>query len=453
MKAILADLFLSSLFYCCSSNIPVFSEPSLNWRAELFLPAIESDTSTLYPTIGESYKYQSYSFVPTADLTKFARSAQELIASPNIDEKLTQSNDRASLWHTIEETDYTLSAQPLFWSNPRSFKYWGLSQFTRIELPKTKTVTPSRVKFNLVEKADSLSESSFMSDRSDGLIVSGSDKQKLLYRGEQEHKLPDFRGGIAYNQGLSQDVTLGVGFFYNELFKGFGRLSFKPTDLPLEATFSLLNGSEEGVDVHSDISFKPSRRLALNYHSNSVFQKFDLKWQPFSSINLAVEGDSKDHSLNAKLDLTLKKDDLSVFARVDRDINDRWKWEFKSSLDYLQITHHGGSDKTTSELAYNFGSDRPANSQYALFANYQTSNVDRDWEDLVTFGWRYHSSEKLGNNYFWQLDLGYGTGSQESGLIVSASKAFLPELVLKVSYQQVSVFSEEGNFKIEFSSK
>lgn len=453
MKAILANLFLSSLFYCCSNNTPALSEPRSNWQAEFFSPTLERDASTLYPSFPDNYKYESFPSFSASDLKKVNKSTQESQDLDNVLEREERSSNNPDFWRNSDRIGYIFNPQPIFWSNPQSFKYWGLSEFTRIELPKTKIANPDRVKFNFVEKADLLSESGFLSDFSDGLIVSGDDKSKIIDDRDYENNLPDFRGGIGFNQGVSKHVTLGVGFFYDRLIKGFGKLSFKPADLPLEASFSLLNDAEDGIDVQSNISFKPSRRLVLNYHGNNIYQKFDLNWQPLSNLNFKVEGNSQDHSLNANVDLTIGKDDLSIYARANRDINDRWKWELKSTLKSLQLTHQGESEKTTSELAFNFGGDGISTSQYALFVNYKTSNVDLDGENLITSGWRYHSKEKLGQNYLWQFDLGYGTGSQGNGLIVSTSKAFLPELVLKVSYQQVSISSEEGNFKIEFSSK
>jgi hypothetical protein len=470
MKDILADLFFGSLCYFWLSNLPVLSESTFNRLADYPIPTIERDKSTIFPDTKEFYKYATFPSVSATDvesITKSNKLKQWLPPSENAAEKIPEidehllNSDRLPIWRLSEKTEYILSSRPVFWSSSHNYFYWGFREHQNLKVSKPKTTIPSHVKFNFVEKADKLSESSFLSDSSAGLVVSGGDKQKL--KGDRlacvecdpnnNFNLNGFRGGIAFNQGVSKDVTFGVGFFYNQLVTGFSNLYYKPANLPLQATFSFLNHQEQGTNVKSEISFKPSAWLTLNYHSDGILQKFDLKWKPLSGFNFIVESDNKDRSLNAKADLSLGEEDLSLFARVNRKMEDRWEWEVKSNLGLLQLKHKGNPEKTNSELAFNLGNQESVPSPYSLFVSYETANQDRDYNNLTISGWRYHSQEKLGDNYRWQLDLGYGTGSQGNGLIVSGSKALSSGLSVKVSYQQVSLTSEEGNFKIEFTSK
>jgi hypothetical protein len=482
MKDILADLFFGScsLCYFWLSSIPVLSENPINKLSDYPnpIPSIENDKSTFFPNALEKEVYEAFPSISSKDLeeiSKSERSEQWLPLASDIIQKIHQTKDsypsfnNISLWHLNLKTGYILSSKPVFKLSMSARPYWAVNGNKGLSVSKPKVSNPTKVKFNFVEKSNSLSESSFLSESSAGLIVSGGDKRNLESSqincldcarfSTSDSNLKDFRGGIAFNQGVSKDFTVGVGFFYNKLMKGFGKVAYKPKDIPVRATFSLLNAGEDGaeniVDVKSEISFEPTKRVSFNYHGDGVIQKFDLKWKPLSNFNFIVESDSKERSVNTKVDLSLgeKEKDLYFFASVNRKIDDSWEWEIKSNLKSLQLKHKGNSDKTNSEVAYGFGDRDSIKSPHSLFINYETLNEDDNLNNLIASGWRYHSLEKLGDRYKWQLDLGYGFGSEGNGFILSGSKAFSSELALKVSYQQVSLSSDEGNFKIELSSQ
>jgi hypothetical protein len=477
MKDILTDLFFGSVFYFWLSSIPVLSENPINKLSDYPnpIPTIENDKSTFFPNAVGKEVYEAFPAISSQDLEEISKSERLerwLPFASDIIQKIHQNKDRPTnfsnipLWHLTEQTGYILSSKPVFKLSINNRPYWAVNNNKGLSVSKPKISNPNQVKFNFVEKSDSLSESSFLSESSDGLIVSGGDRRKLesdrlncvdCSQETNDGNLKDFRGGVAFNQGVSQDFTVGVGFFYHKLIKGFGKVAYKPKSFPVKATFSLLNAGEDGdenrVDVKSEISFEPTKRVSFNYHGDGVVQKFDLKWKPLSGFNFIVESDSKERSVNTKVDLSLGEKDLSLFASVNRKIDDSWEWEIKSNLKSLQLKHKGNPNKTNSELAYSFGDRDSQKSPHSLFVNYETLNEDKDLNDLVVSGWRYHSLEKLGDRYKWQLDLGYGFGSEGNGFILSGSKAFSSELALKVSYQQVSLSSDEGNFKIELSSQ
>jgi hypothetical protein len=479
MKDILADLFLGSVCYFWLSSIPVLSENPINKLSDYPnpIPSIENDKSTFFPNAVGKEVYEAFPSISSKDfeeISKSERSEQWLPFASDIIEKIHHNKNSStnfnniSLWHLTEKTGYIFSSKPVFKLSVSERPYWAVNGNKGLSVSKPKVSNPTKVKFNFVEKSDSLSESSFLSESSAGLIVSGGDKRNLessqincfdCDRETIDSNLKDFRGGIAFNQGVSKDFTVGVGFFYNKSMKGFGKVAYKPKDIPVKATFSLLNAGEDGyensVDVKSEISFEPTKRVSFNYHGDGVVQKFDLKWKPLSNFNFIVESDSKERSINTKVDLSLgeQEKDLYFFASVNRKIDDSWEWEIKSNLKSLQLKHKGNVDKTNSEVAYSFGDRDSIESPHSLFINYETLNEDADFNNLIVSGWRYHSLEKLGDRYKWQLDLGYGFGSEGNGFILSGSKAFSSELALKASYQQVSLSSDEGNFKIELSSQ
>ncbi len=67
--------------------------------------------------------------------------------------------------------------------------------------------------------------------------------------------------------------------------------------------------------------------------------------------------------------------------------------------------------------------------------------------------WRYRSPERgIDGNYLWDARVGYGVGSQGSGLLASLQTAIIPSLLLRVSYEGISTLSNEAAFRIELVS-
>jgi hypothetical protein len=65
-------------------------------------------------------------------------------------------------------------------------------------------------------------------------------------------------------------------------------------------------------------------------------------------------------------------------------------------------------------------------------------------------GWRYRSADRARDGrYLWEIDLGYGLGSQGQGVTAAVSTAVLPGLILRARYQGVSALTGDDTYRIE----
>jgi hypothetical protein len=118
----------------------------------------------------------------------------------------------------------------------------------------------------------------------------------------------------------------------------------------------------------------------------------------------------------------------------------------------LEVNGRGNEIGTFSELKYNLSGDRFLDTGHALLLDYETLNLTAS-ERLLTLGWRYRSpAQAADGNYLWETYLGYGVGSQGSGIVAAAQTAVLPGLLLRLRYQGVSVNLGEQRYSIELVS-
>ena len=95
---------------------------------------------------------------------------------------------------------------------------------------------------------------------------------------------------------MSQGITLGMGFVYEDDLLSFSQISFQPKDIPLKTTFSLLS-KDKGLELHSHLRFQPADNFVFNFHSQDTKQKFDLNWGIVSGLTFIAKGNSHKESL------------------------------------------------------------------------------------------------------------------------------------------------------------
>ena len=89
---------------------------------------------------------------------------------------------------------------------------------------------------------------------------------------------------------------------------------------------------------------------------------------------------------------------------------------------------------------------------YIWFQN-QIRQRHEDDDNLAVWGWNLASSDKVGNNLpRWKFSLGYGLGSAGEGAIAKVETAIDSSLSLKLSYESVSLTSDETRLKLELKS-
>lgn len=278
------------------------------------------------------------------------------------------------------------------------------------------------------------------------LIVSGGFRRDLSHTQGFLGDFSDFRGGIAQRWGLSEELTLGVGGIYDNSLSGLGELFFRPKGFPLEVAVSALTGNT--WDVNANIRFDPSPTFSTSLTSDRFSTRFNLDWRVLPSFTLLGIYDSRDASgIGGQIAFSSKN--AFTFARLTLDTQNRCRWSLNQRLDRLEFTQQGNEIGTLSQLAYNFSVTSNFDSEHSLLLTYETRN-QKDSDNLASLVWRYRSPQRAADgNYLWEAQLGYGIGSQGSGVVASIGTTLIPGLLLRGRYQAVSVTSDDASFSLE----
>ena len=459
MKAIVTDLLWGSLLCCLVVNVPARAsspppQPESPDRP-VFLSAKVLQNNLLPITPLEvNFTENNFDFFLSLDNTNYFNNViyldnwlfsdnSEIFNLADVKEHSLNLGKKPVSYQN-EDNNLILGFHPAFWPS-NTGKYWGLTTVEQWGAPSANQ--PVKLQLNKNNLYPSLPEGTST------LTVSGGGSKNLVQEDKLVGEFKDFRGGIAFHRGLSEDVTLGMGFVYDDLFLGFSQISFQPRDIPLKTTFSLI-GKDEDLELHSHVRFQPADNFVFNFHSQDDKQKFDLNWGIISGLTFTAKGNSEKKSLNAGLKLAFKSDRFSFAANAKLDNSDNLHWDIKSKFGDFQLEHTSKPFKTNSELSYAFLSSQDIGFRCSLFFNYETRQLKRSEEYLNVWGWRVNSGKKLDNNkYRWKFDFGYGFGSQGTGIIASTSASLKPKIFLKLSYQEISVTSNEPKLKLEIGSQ
>ncbi len=259
-----------------------------------------------------------------------------------------------------------------------------------------------------------------------------------------------FHGGITYHRALVKQLTMGVGFAYEDLLVGFTQLTYNSDILPLKTTLSLLT-KESATVLHSQVQLKPTQNFVVNYHSEEAKHQFDLNWGIASNLTLIAKGDSQQDSYSAGIKVAVHHDFLGLSATAALDNNHNLEWQLSSQLGGFNFVHSYNQQKSSSELISN-SIDSRLGFQCAAFIKYQTQSAKQ--EEFMVWGGKLHSATKVKQNtHHWSLNLGYGSGAHGKGFIVKGAIALKPNLVLNLDYQEISAVSDETRVKLQLSSQ
>ena len=458
MKAIVADLLLGSFICFLAIDRPAQGSPAIQNQQLSEQPVFLSSKvlqNNLLPItpLDFTFEEKNQDFFLAIENTDYLNnvinldnwlfSDNSLSSNLEIVKQHNLSLGKKPFSHQQEDTNLILGFHPTFWPSSNG-KYWGLTtveQWGKNETQPVKLQLEKNNPYPILPAGRST------------LTVSGGGGKNLVQKDNLLGEFKDFRGGVAFHSGVSQDITLGMGFVYDSFLLGFSEISFQPKDIPLKTTFSLLS-RDQGLEFHSHVRFQPAQNFVFNFHSKDAEQKFDLNWGIISGLTLTAKGNTEKESLNAGVKVAFKIDYFSFAASANLDNNDNLQWNINSKFGNFRLKHTNKPLKTNSELSYAFLSSQDVGFQCSLFFKYATRELKHSEEHLNIWGWRVNSGKKLDKNkYRWTLDLGYGFGSQGNGMVVSASTAIQPNVLLKLSYEEISVTSDEPKLKLEIGSK
>lgn len=256
----------------------------------------------------------------------------------------------------------------------------------------------------------------------------------------------DWRGGVAYRLGVTEDLTLGTGVIYDRSLLGLGEIFYQPASFPLRVAFSGLLGTEKGLEYNADIRLLPARNFELSFNSDELSQTFSANWQAFRGVSFRFSGNTRENALAAGINLSYSSRNILAFASADIDTNNNWRLNLNSRLGKLQLTHRSNEIRSNSLITYNFSGTNYKG--HSLNLGYETGNNN----NLASLSWRYRSTEKtLDGRNLWDFDIGYGIGSRGSGIIASVSTTAIPGLNLRLRYQGTSTTDDSDSFRIELT--
>ncbi|MEL7521899.1 MAG: carboxypeptidase regulatory-like domain-containing protein, partial [Cyanobacteria bacterium J06553_1] len=89
----------------------------------------------------------------------------------------------------------------------------------------------------------------------------------------------DFQGGVAYQRGLSESLTMGVGFVQSQTPQVLAEAFYAPSSLPLKVAVSTLTDlNTDEIVVTADAQYRPSPKLYVGLNSDRLSQRFNAEW-------------------------------------------------------------------------------------------------------------------------------------------------------------------------------
>ena len=445
MKAIVANVLFGSILGCLSWINATLAEPSNDTLVKISNRPLASA------------KLLSSQNLPNLQLSQIGLvmkvdKSNRFYSEFDYDRAITRSDRTASkrpYIHRSRQTDLILGFQNTFWPSQNKRKYWGV---TTIQLWGQNTQQANLSKLDYADSAPNLEKGS------SSLTVSGGGKNNLIEaikesKDDYFSEFEEFRGGITYHHGVNSDLTMGVGFIYDDLLVGFTQFTYDSDVLPIQTTLSLL-AKESDVNLHSHVKFKPADNFVVNYYHDESKQRFDLNWDAVSGLAFLAKGDIKNESYNTGIKVAVRNDYLSFSATATLDQDRNLDWKFNSQIGRFKFVYSSNQQKSSSELSTHLFDLPYLNFESSIFVKHQNRLVKKEPEEFIVWGGKLQSTKKVGDNkHYWTLNLGYGSGKQGSGAIVEGAIAFSSNLFLNLNYQEISANSDETRIKLELSSE
>lgn len=464
MKAIVANVLFGSILGCLSwtnsawAN-PLIPRPSQSYESSSPMLSAQKFSSARLPVAPQIFNLvdrfftvnQSGNFNLSID-----REAEIIFADrfglQLLDDRDLTLNQKPDA-HQQTAADLILGFQKAFWSGQQSGKYWG---FTTVE--HWGDNNPAQQHLNLA-KLNYTNLAPTLAVGSSRLTVSGGVDNNLIIQNNANNTSPEFeqfRGGVAYHHGVSQDITMGVGFVYQDLWVGFTQVTYDSDILPLKTTLSLLN-QESGINFRSQVRLQPADNLVLNYYHDRHQDQLNVNWKLISGLTLTAArteaSDRQKDSYSAGVEVAIRNEYMSISAKALLNSDRNLQLNVKSQIGKLRFVHQSNEQKSISEINLDVIKSDAIGFKCSAYVNYQSKIVKQEREDFLIWGSKLQSTHKITpNQHKWSLNIGYGSGSYGRGLIASGALGLKPNLSLKLSYQQVSASSDEQKLKLELGT-
>ena len=253
--------------------------------------------------------------------------------------------------------------------------------------------------------------------------------------------LGDFKGGLAYYLGLTDEITFGAGLVYDSYTQPYGEILYQPMNSPLTFRVGALVGYK--INFNADISYiTNSFSLRLGGDEKSFVSNIYWTLSPQFALFSNWYSGGINNSLESGLNLNLNPIFLSLSYNTDKGFNGFLRANLAPFL--FSINKYG--QQISSELIYNLANKRSfTSSDTAISINYETS--DNKYLGSLNLVYRTPWTDRDGKSLL-DLSIGYGVSSQGNGLIASASTAILPGVGLRLAYSQVGLNNNNSSISL-----
>lgn len=253
--------------------------------------------------------------------------------------------------------------------------------------------------------------------------------------------LGDFKGGVAYYLGLTDEITFGAGLVYDSYTQPYGEILYQPVNSPLTLRIGALAGSK--VSFNADISYiTNSLSLRLGGDEKSFISNIYWTLNPQFALFSNWYSGGINNRLESGFNLNLNPIFLSLSYDPDKGING----VLRGNLAPLLFSIRKYNQQISSELIYNLSNRRSFNSSdTAISINYETN--DNNYLGSLNLVYRTPWTDRDGKSLL-DLSIGYGIGSQGNGITASASTAILPGIGLRLAYTQVGLNNNNSSISL-----
>ena len=257
-------------------------------------------------------------------------------------------------------------------------------------------------------------------------------------------------GGATVRWGVADSLTIGAGVIQDQGVHGWGELFFRPVNIPLEVAIAGVTGE----DLETRVDYQPTSNLSFNFNSDSVGSNFRADWQIVPAVNVFGRWDSQQGTevgIRSRFgDSINRSTDLEISVNEENQI----EWRIRQQFGDFELIHRNNNQSTDTELSYEFENDPRSNQESRFNFNYETRQFGNESNQLATLSWEYRSGkEDASGEPLWDLEVGYGIGSQGQGIRADVETTLLPGLRLRGRYEQISLSSSQDRFTVELTTR
>lgn len=277
------------------------------------------------------------------------------------------------------------------------------------------------------------------------LISAGTRRQTNNFWGE----FSQLTGGATLRWGIADSLTLGAGVIQDQGFHGWGELFFRPGNIPLDIAIAGVFGQ----DLETNIDYQPTSQLSLNFNSNRTSSNLRTSWQLLPNLRVSGRWDSKQ---GRQFDLSTRfRQSANRSTRIEISLSEtnQVQWGVRQQWGDLELSHDNNNGSTSTELSYDLTQDFASIQENRLTFDYETRQFNES-QQLATLSWEYRSGNRdVSGEPLWNIELGYGIGSQGQGMQADVETTILPGLRLRGRYEGIRLSSAQNQFSLELTTR